>query len=340
MAGPSADYWGTAEVHGNNGRKGLLSTANACLLIAALPLPAGRAAAQTLPEAVQSKSVASTQPEAWWTGPIIAASANTLPKGHLLIEPYLFDARTSNADYLGSLTYILYGVTDRLTVGAYPTFGSYRSRGSSRTRRLGVNDLTLNVEYNLRRSRPGSLAPAVAVAIQQIIPTGRYDRLGRDLDRGIGGGSWGTNLCVYTQTSIVLPNGRPLRFRLDATETVSMPTRVRGRSIYGTPEGFRGTANAGDGTFVDFSTEYSVSRRLVIALEVFSRWTRAGLVKGTVDGDGVRDPISAARSYGLAPAVEYSWNSSWGILLGVRRIHGVKSTSSSTTPVLALNVVL
>ncbi len=29
--------------------------------------------------------------DAWWTGPMLAPSAATLPRGHLLIEPYLYD---------------------------------------------------------------------------------------------------------------------------------------------------------------------------------------------------------------------------------------------------------
>ena len=31
--------------------------------------------------------------EAWWTGPLLASGASTLPKGHVLIEPYLYDAK-------------------------------------------------------------------------------------------------------------------------------------------------------------------------------------------------------------------------------------------------------
>src|SRR5262245_45256764 len=30
--------------------------------------------------------------DAWWTGPLLAASPVTLPPGHFLIEPYLYDA--------------------------------------------------------------------------------------------------------------------------------------------------------------------------------------------------------------------------------------------------------
>ena len=36
--------------------------------------------------------------DAWWTGPILAASASTLPQGHALIEPYLYDV-ISNGRY-------------------------------------------------------------------------------------------------------------------------------------------------------------------------------------------------------------------------------------------------
>src|SRR5256885_14480867 len=32
--------------------------------------------------------------DAWWTGPMLAPSAATLPQGHLLVEPYLFDVMT------------------------------------------------------------------------------------------------------------------------------------------------------------------------------------------------------------------------------------------------------
>ena len=30
--------------------------------------------------------------DAWWTGPLLAASAATLPQGHFLVEPYLYDS--------------------------------------------------------------------------------------------------------------------------------------------------------------------------------------------------------------------------------------------------------
>ncbi|MGH8303011.1 MAG: transporter, partial [Steroidobacteraceae bacterium] len=32
-----------------------------------------------------------TMDEAWWTGPLLAPNAATLPHGHWLVEPYLYD---------------------------------------------------------------------------------------------------------------------------------------------------------------------------------------------------------------------------------------------------------
>src|SRR5262245_20303580 len=74
--------------------------------------------------------------DAWWTGPMLAPSAATLPRGHFLIEPYIYNvivigqydgdgvrqsAAPSNG--FGSLAYVLYGLVERVTVGVIPTVG-------------------------------------------------------------------------------------------------------------------------------------------------------------------------------------------------------------------------
>jgi hypothetical protein len=77
--------------------------------------------------------------DAWWTGPMLAPSAATLPQGHFLIEPYLYDViqqgqydrngmkrRAPKSSGFGSLTYINYGLVDKLTIGLIPTFGYNR----------------------------------------------------------------------------------------------------------------------------------------------------------------------------------------------------------------------
>src|SRR3954470_78231 len=100
--------------------------------------------------------------DAWWTGPIVAAGAGTLPQGHTLIEPYVFDVMTSgrfdahgeyagggNADSYGSLTYMLYGITDTFTAGIIPTFGYNLIDGAESSNGVGVGDVSVQGQYRL-----------------------------------------------------------------------------------------------------------------------------------------------------------------------------------------------
>src|ERR1044072_1157900 len=106
--------------------------------------------------------------DAWWTGPIVAAGAATLPQGHALIEPYVYDAIThgrygrdghyrssDTVNSFGSLTYILYGVTDSFTAGLIPTFGFNDLSNGSDSSGIGVGDLTLQAQWRLSQFDEG-----------------------------------------------------------------------------------------------------------------------------------------------------------------------------------------
>lgn len=319
------------------------------LILAALcaSAPAAAAPAPDPPAQVPSTLLEARAPEpdeAWWTGPIAASSADTLPRGHVLIEPYLYDVRSPGGDYLGSLTYILYGLTDRLTVGVIPTIGSARSRGSASPRRVAAGDLTLQAQLRLHRAKAGDALPTFAVLIQRAVPLGRFDRLGDDPDRGVGGGVAPTTLGVNAQRVDRLPSGRALRTRVNLARSLPSRTHVLDASIYGTPAGFGGIARVRAVTTADLSVEYSATRRFTLATDLIGRWAGSGLVSGrVVTGAGRLDYVAALpgiRSFSVAPALEYSWTNSRGVLLGARWTAAAHGRPGSVTPVVALNVVL
>ena len=66
-----------------------------CAAVAALMIAGlfvGAAGAEAQQEASPPSSVVrQSLDDAWWTGPMLAPSAATLPRGHFLIEPYLYD---------------------------------------------------------------------------------------------------------------------------------------------------------------------------------------------------------------------------------------------------------
>jgi hypothetical protein len=314
---------------------------------AAAALAAALLAGSPLSPAQQSRA------DAWWTGPMLAPSAATLPQGHALIEPYLYDVLSqghfdANGDHrsgpsehdLGSLTYVLYGLTDRVTVGMIPRFGYNMPAGAPHSAAPGIGDLTLQLGYGLTSYRDGHRMPAIAVVLDETLPTGRYDHLARASD-GFGAGAYTTGLSLYTQDYLWMPNGRILRVRLDLTYSVSSGVSVHDASVYGTPAGFAGRAYPGDAYSIDAAAEYSVTRNWVVALDVVYLNNDNTRVRGALVPLG--QPLSAdsGSSYqlALAPALEYNFSANIGVLLGVRLFPAGRNASASITPALALNMV-
>jgi hypothetical protein len=282
--------------------------------------------------------------DAWWTGPIIANSAVTLPQGHYLIEPYLFDVISDDAESFGSLTFMLYGATDKLTVGIVPVFG-YNKADGLRSAGPRVADSSVLLQYRLRQYHEGSWLPAMSLQLQHTVPTGRYDQLDPDTADGFGGGAHGTLLQLNTQTYFWMRNGRILRMRLNMGATRSREAALRDASVYGTPEGFVGRAGPGDSWNVNAAWEYSWTRNWVLALDLAYRHSDSTRVSGVVsDGalDSTPTPLEfesgSSEAWFLAPAVEYNFSPSFGIIFGTRLIRG-RNTTSSVTPVVAFNYV-
>jgi len=296
--------------------------------------------------------------DAWWTGPMLAPSAAMLPQGHMLIEPYLYDVMpngrfdmngtrhaSARAHDIGSLSYILYGLTDRVSVGLIPRFGFNEPAGAPNSSGLGIGDLTLQAGYGLTRFQDGRLIPAISVVIDETLPTGRYERLGRASD-GFGAGAYTTGLSIYSQDYLWMPNERILRVRLDLTYAVSSSVGVHDVSVYGTAGGFRGRAYPGDYFTADAAGEYSVTRNWVLALDIVYQHDGNTRVSGSLPSAGgvpgvtdFRARSGSGYSLGLAPAIEYNWNSSIGVLVGVRMIVAGRNATASVTPAIALNMV-
>lgn len=302
---------------------------------------AAMAAQATAPSPVLRQSL----DDAWWTGPMLANSAATLPHGHFLVEPYVYDVSSPHADGFGSLTYLLYGLTDRLTVGLVPVLGYNRVDNAPGSSGIGLGDVSVQAQYRLTEFHEGSALPTISVMLQETLPTGKYDRLGNRLADGLGGGTATTTLQLNTQTYFWLANGRILRMRFNVAQSFSSRASVQDASVYGTAEGFSGHARPGRSFYVNAAWEYSLSQRWVLALDVTYRRSHGTRVRGyePLDGDGMPAmPIhrnsGTSEAFGFAPAIEYSWSANLGLLLGTRVITG-RNTITTITPAVALNYV-
>lgn len=171
---------------------------------------------------------------------MLAPSANTLPQGHFLVEPYLYDVNTQgffnssgtrvsapHENSYGSLTYALFGVADRFTVGAIPTFGYNQVSNGPSSAGIGIGDLTIQAQYRLHLFSEESWLPTMSVALQETLPTGRYDQLGTRTSDGFGAGALTTSPAFYSQTFFWLPNGRILRLRFNLVPAFSHSVNLK-----------------------------------------------------------------------------------------------------------------
>ncbi|MFC5437678.1 transporter [Rhodanobacter umsongensis] len=312
------------------------------------PVPACAQAVAPAPASTPAPSAGNPSlDDAWWTGPLLANSAGTLPPGHALVEPYLYDNASAHSQGYGSRTYVLYGLANRLTVGVIPVLGYNTVSGGASSSRVGLGDFTLLAQYQLTQFHEGSRVPTVSIEVQETFPTGKYERLGDRPADGLGSGAHVTTLQVNTQTYFRLANGRLLRMRFDVSQAFSSHANVADVSVYGTTPGFRGTARPGSSFAADLAWEYSLTRNWVLALDLTYSHSRTTSVIGYVQGaDSSSAPAptetrldsGSSTAFGFAPAVEYSWNANVGAIFGVRVITG-RNTVTTVTPVVALNMV-
>ena len=318
----------------------------AALTIAVLFLRvAGAEAQQEAPS--PSSVVRQSLDAAWWTGPMLAPSAATLPRGHFLIESYLYDVIATHSNGFGSLTYVNYGLVDRVTVGLIPTAGFNKVSNGPSTSGVGLGDLTLQTQYRLTKFHEGSWIPTSSFALQETLPTGKYDRLGNRHSDGLGSGAYTTTLALYSQTYFWLPKNRILRMRFNVSQSLSNNVNVEDVSVYGTGTGFRGHAKPGSSFYVDASWEYSLTRKWVLAIDATYRHNANTHAIGydIPNSNGAQNPSNIQLSSGsselfaFAPAIEYSWQPNLGVLVGTRVIPAAHNTHASITPAIAINFV-
>ena len=300
---------------------------------------------------VSVANAASTQSrdDAWWTGPLLAASPGSLTPGHFLIEPYVFDAipqghydndgnrrPVPHANDFGSQSYLLYGLTDKIGVGLIPRF-AFNDLGEGRSSsRVGMGDVTVQAQYGLTTFHEGSWIPTTAFVLQETLPIGKYDQLGDRPANGFGAGTYSTNLALYSQYFFWMPNGRILRTRFDVSYAISGSASVRDVSVYGTDEGFRGRARPGNVTVVNAAGEYSLTRNWVLAMDVV--YEHDGSTH--VYGPGFNVNSGTAHTWSLAPAIEYNFNSRVGVIAGAKLTVAGRNATAVVIPVAAVNIVI
>ena len=270
-----------------------------------------------------------------WTGPMLASTAETLPHGHFYTEPYFFDVIVGGDHHPGSSGFYQYGLFDNLTVGFQPSFATATNRIG---RGMAIGDFKLLSQLRLTHFTPDHRVPTISLVLNEVIPTGKFDRLA-PTQEGHGSGAFATEVGVNVQHWFLLDNGRLLRARINVLQRFYNKTSVEGRSVYGTDAAFRGHARPGARTTLIGAVEYSLTKEWVLAFDVEADFAGHTSVAGQESAGGplIRTRSPASRDVGFAPAIEYNWSPSAGALLGVWIIPKGHNAPSSVTPAIAIS---
>jgi hypothetical protein len=308
-----------------------------CVAVASL---SGTASAQTI------AGDASVQAQ-WFTGSLEAPSP-ALPKAGLFaFEPYLIFQENSgayggNGDHhsvrndtslVDSVEVLKYGITDQLSVEALPSFARISNDHSNFT---GLGDLPVELEYRFNDEDNKTGFPSFTAALGMTFPTGDYNHLPKSLD-GLGSGAYTLKEGILAQSLFDSWGHHPMRFRFyaEAFEPVANVS-LSDISSYGTGEGFQGSAMPGFSSELGIGAGYGLDQRWVLALDLVQNFANGAHIRGAVGSivDNSNAPVSAGTA--VAPAVEYNWSDSIGVIAGVEFTVAGRNTASYIAPQVAL----
>lgn len=282
----------------------------------------------------------------WFTGPLLTPSARVIPKGHANLEPYLFWTVTTGRygnhwkaqkipsfNQINPQLQVKIGLTDKLDLTSSIQSVINFSRGKMGS---SFGDFFLGFDYQLFKGKPEDWLSYAKFSIVETFPTGKYQKLNpKHFGTDIGGqGSYVTNVGITISKLFPLSKNRFLGTRCNLAAFFAAPTSVRGFNIYGGGDGTRGTINPGLSFILSAGTEFTLTKKFTLACDFQAQYGKKSHFKGRTFTP-VKEPEFF--QFSLAPALEYNWNSSMGIIVGTWFTLAGKNSSRFLSGVAAYN---
>ena len=241
----------------------------------------------------------------------------------------------NNVRQMESVTVFKYGITDRLSIEALPSFAH---AWNDQAKATGVGDLPVELEYRFNDENNETGFPSVTASVGMSFPIGDYDRLQTPLN-GLGTGAYTLKQGLLFQSLFDTPGNHPLRLRLygAAFERVAN-VGVNDLSVYGTEQGFAGHAAPGFAANVGLGAGYGLNQRWVLAFDLVQHFAYSTRIQGMVAlGNSVNTREAGSAGTALAPALEYNFSDHLGIIAGIEYSVAGRNTSSYFAPQIALS---
>jgi len=261
----------------------------------------------------------------WFTGPLLTPSASVLSFGEGNLEPYLVCQVTTgryNDDWKTSSVTPFYQFSPLLTyrIGIAKGVDIAGVIQSSCSWTKGVvgssfGDLPIGISFQLFKLGSDEEVALGRFLIQEVFPTGRYQKLNlhkKGTDSG-GQGSFTTIVGFVFSKQFKLKTDRFLRFRWFASTAYSAPLHVKGLNVYGGDRSTRGTEYPGQSFLFLTSGEYTITKKWTFSCDFQVQYS----AKNRFHGQTVNSMVGPSSiEFSLAPAIEYNWDERIGIIIG------------------------
>ncbi len=289
----------------------------------------------------------------WFTGPILAGSGHTIPKGHTNFEQYSFntvlqgvyDANGHVTPMSDNISYslnpvITRGLTNRIDAQLILAYNFNRNRGASDNE---IGDTTAGFGYQVLEQKDSKWRPDLRFSVMEIFPSGKFDNLNptKNGTDSSGLGSYQTALNLNFQRLFTFNGEHYLRTRLNFGYVFAGNVHIQGISAYGGSPSTDGIVNPGNVISVDAAAEYSLTQNWVAVMEVNASERDASSFSAHPEFTDLDDFDTIGHARGdqvsLAPALEFNFTPNVGLIGGMWfPVYG-RSTAKFLTYVLALN---
>lgn len=287
----------------------------------------------------------------WFTGPLLAPSGMVVQGGDYNFEPYIYavantgkygpDWKTTKTETFWNNYFqpsLQFGLTSWLDFQFNPTLFYNYTKGAAKWV-FGDMPVGFDVQLYKHGEHITDWIMGLKLVLKETIPFGKYQKLNaKKLGTDVGGGgSWQTGLGLVWGNVFYLGGNHFLTWRTLFQYTLPAPTRVKGLNAYGGGPGTNGTSYPAQSFQIDTAVEITLSRNWVFAMDMVGTWTGKTRFKGKTT---VANTAPPSAQFALAPAIEYNWNSSLGIIFGPWFTIAGRNSIQFASGVFALNYYL
>lgn len=256
----------------------------------------------------------------WFTGALLNNGAITVNKDQWSNFTAFFNNQTPQFQQWAAYTQNVYGITDDLSIQLIPV---YANNVEGPIHKNGWGDFPTILAYQIYRQKRGSAMPSIKLNIQEIWPTGRYKGLENDTDAvdGLGQGVNQTGFVLNTEYLFLPIPDHYLNAYFSFGYSFLHPTHLTGLNVYGGGVGTDGRLKGSHQAVVNGAWEFQWTQNWVTVFEYFYQYTQAASFQGVLgrklDGTTASVLRQGTNQWSLAPALEYNFSGSFGIVSGV-----------------------